>query len=162
MSGPCLTAVLNFCRGHGRKGHVVFCIVKYAVVVLGGHSQAFGGTNGGAQAAETAFGQVYVELSGIQALGHAVARFAQGGGRFDGFYLNTVHGANFGAFVAYDAVVDFIVELVAATRGYGKLFVRVLQRHRAWGLLKVPGVFYADGHAAFAAQGAPKVSPGAP
>lgn len=108
----------------------MFSPVKDTVVVRRRHSQALRRAHSGAQATKAALGQVNVKPGCIQALGHAIAGLANGHRRFDGLDLYTVYRAYLRTFIAHDAVVNGIVQLVASPRWHRQALVRVLERGR--------------------------------
>lgn len=83
--------------------------IKSAEIILFGHRQAFGGTDGCTESAKAAFTHVDVKTGGIDTFGSSVrcfAEFLRRPNRLDG---NAVYWTNFYTFVADYAVFNFIM-----------------------------------------------------
>ncbi len=106
----------------------MFTYIKSAVIVIIGHGQALRWANRGAQPTEHALAHINIELLRVDPLRGTIGRLTKNLRRSDGLDFNAIHRANLCAFVTDDAVVNFIVEFVAAIVRHGDGLVRELKR----------------------------------
>ena len=124
--------------------------VVLAKVIGLGHGEALRGAHGRAEAAEAALAHVNIKLGSVEALGRAVAGIAKALCGADRLYVDAVYRAYLGAFVTDDAVVNLIVQAVAAMVRHRQGLMRILRGKNSRVLLEVIGIFHAQWLAAFA------------
>ena len=100
--------------------------IEYTKVILLGHREALGGAYGGAQTTKAALAHVDVKFCRVNTFGCSIRSLAKFVWRFDWLNGDAIHRAYFGAFVAHNAIINFIMQLIAARVGYAKRYVWVL------------------------------------
>lgn len=99
----------NFRFAHRREGKNVAGDIEGAELEILCHGETLGGAHRRAQSTKAALAHVDVELRGVYALGRAVGSFSKFFRRLDRFDRDAIHRTDFRTFIAYNAVVDFIV-----------------------------------------------------
>jgi hypothetical protein len=124
-----LEHTLLFCNlglAHFTEHEIVFADISHAEVVNFGHGEAFGRANRGAKAAEAALAHINVEFRRVDPLRGTIGCLPDFLDGPNGLDVDAINGADFGAFVANNAVVDLIVKAVPAIVRNGLHFVWVL------------------------------------
>lgn len=112
-------------RHFGKRVDVVLDL-RYAEVKDLGHCQTLRRAHGGAKPAKTALGHVDIEPGGVYAFGRTVRCFPEFLNSSYGLDLDTIHRADLRALIAYDAIINLIMQTITAVVRHGNHFVGIL------------------------------------
>lgn len=134
---------------HFRKSVRVVTDLGYTEIEDLCHCKTFRRADRCAKSAETTLGHIDVELCGVDPFGCAIRSFTELFHRPHRLDLNAVHGADLGALVADNTIVDLIVQTIPAVVGHRDHFMWILDGGNPLRMRKVPMVCNGDDRAFF-------------